>query len=780
MNSGEKILESFELEEEPEYWFLGGLVYKKKNLSLETDSIIEYPFTTYYNVKIEPLEIDGNFYRPLAELKLPIIAFQFSDKCIAADIEPVLKRDEKTAYPFIGFNSEKEKFEIILPEKVLIKEKSSEWLGKGQKRELENPEIEEFELEFKEFESWKEAIREFYNRNLSSVRLKKSDMESKFSKAKKALFRSWDDQLGTFLQLPWREEAGFAASKYSYSLLTNEAVRLNYFEKIYRKTGDRDFKYWYNRLKELFKNKSLYKEDLGKGKGLVWYNTIDFDGEELTGEFYLGTGYYGYPGGQATTVLNLMNFLSRKRDRELEKLVKKSMEYIISTQKDDGKWPLALSQEKELPFKREDYKNYDSEGATAECVRALIKAYKFFGDEKYKESALKGLEALRTDKPICFNGLRDIGINEAEAFSSFSAINAFIDAFEEFNDEKYLDSAENYALYLLTWNYWFEFDGLDLKGINHPISETITMRISPYETLLAAETYRRISKFLKSGLWENLSQLSLKKALKMTNKSGGLSEGIFFDFEGNLDKMRTEQTFATTELIHAISEFKSNLNGDNGENGFKRKKGLKIKEKEGNLILPDLKLVFDTDKFGLESVGGKRIGSELIFKGPYSKRSKAKKGILNLMRGNKKFLLGLRDIDFIWSGIKPRKRDFKDKGFSEVDKKVNIDIRDSKANFEIETDIHKIEGYLEAFEEENKVEIRIPFEIKTKKHDLYCNRVYFRFPEFSNKGEHLEKGKIEVEMNNLSEISEETIDITKSSNWTQGGIFKGELSITVE
>lgn len=231
-----------------------------------------------------------------------------------------------------------------------------------------------------------------------------------------------------------------------------------------------------------------------------------------------------------------------------------------------------------------------------------------------------------------------------------------------------------------------------------------------------------------------------------------------------------------------MDRFASHANGgySSSEDEFDSRRKLDLIEEEGNIIIPDLKFVFDMDKFGLESLAGIRINSQLFFEGPYSKRAKTKSKILEMMRGDKKVLLGLRDLDFVWSGIKPRKREFDVEGFSEVVKRSKINVEDSEADFRVESDIHRIEGSLKAYNNSDKAEVVIDFQIKTKKHDIYCNKVFFKFPGFEEDNGTLRKENLGIRTDDLAKASDEVLDLTMSSNWTQGGIFNGKLVIEIQ
>ncbi len=773
-----EVLHSEKLDEEPDYWFIGGLRYGEDDISIESESVIEYPYTTYYTKKILPFTQEGKKFIPLSEINIQLIVLQFEDYCLAAEIEPVVQTENGPAYHFIGYDAEEKRIEIVLPEKIEKKEKKAEWLGKGDKKTYDNPDIEDYQLEFKEFDNWKSAVQGKIQEETdnTSTEIRERNLSEEFRDSHKWLYRSWDDDQGTFLQLPWRERPGFALNEYSYSLTSNEAVRLNYFDQLSETSPSKDFSYWSNRLIELFKNPDLQKRDLKHGEGMAWYNTASFNGENLEGEFYLGTGYYGYPGGQSTISYNLLEYLKRNKDNELEKLVRENLEYILSTQKESGHWPAALKQEMELPLKEDDYYGLKSEGATGESVKALLKAGNYFDEEKYLEAARKGLQALETEKPICRNGLRDIGSEEVEGFSAFAVIEAFLEAYEVLGEEKHLEQAETYSLHLSTWTSWYNGEKFDLRGTCHPISETITQRISPFETVKAAKTFLKVSKYLENQIWEDLASEHLEKALKFRNSTHGMSEGIFYDFNDGLNNLETEQTFATAELLYTLKKFEEKhseitIDQETAED-FDSGKKPEI-DVTGTEITVDEDTVFDIDRIGFSKIKGEKIDHELCFKGPYNLKSSLRSKTFSKLRKSK-FFLAPKDLSYLWTGIKPKELSAPETCFSEIEKNITTEVENDKVSFSVETDIYRISGKVSAFENEVKIDL----EITTDKHDLICEKVILETSKTPD-NQSIAGEDFKLYLDN-SEDSAEGFDLSRKANWTDGGMYQGSLKLELD
>lgn len=765
--TSKQILDSRKLDEDPDYWFIGGSRYGEGEISIESEAEIEYPYTTYYTKRVQPFKDEGRKYVPLSEINLPVIVLQFEENCLAAEIEPVIKTEEGPVHHFISYDKEDKKLEIVRPEKFEKKEKDSEWLGKAETQEYENSQVEEYELEFEEFENWKKAVKSIIEREAPDKERVGMDLTGLFSRSRDWLYRSWDQDQGIFLQLPWREKPGFALDEYSYALTSNEAVRANYFDRMAEETGQKEFGKWSRRIIENLKKGSLRKSSVNPGEGMVWYNSIIFNGSDLSGEFYLGTGYFGYPGGQSTISLNLIQYLERNSDSELEDLVRENLRYITSTQKENGHWPAALKQELELPFKSSKFYGLKSEGATGQSIRALLAAYKYFGEEKYLESAEKGLKALETDSPICRNGLRDIGTQEPEGFSAFSVIDAFLDAHDTLGQEKYLKQAETYCLYLSTWISTYRSEKLDLRGNCHPISETITQRISPYETVKASKTFLRVGEYLERDLWRKIAHYTLKKAISSINDTGGMSEGVFYDFNAGINNLETEQTFATVELMDTILKFIERPEKlANQVREEEEISSISPRIKDSRLVFEDI-AIFDLERFGFIEVKNEEIDQNLVFQGAYGAREKIKSHVLTELRKSK-FLIAPKDTRYLWTGVKPGKTSGKAKKFQDIGKTINTEEEENKVKFSVETEIYNIEGEAKNLASGPQVE----FKITTDKHDVQTDRVLLesdsKLPE-----------DVEIILEN-SETVEDGFDISRKANWTHAGVYKGKLQLNVD
>lgn len=804
-NSSEKVLlKKIKIEKKKLlYSFLGGMWYTKNNFSIKQDISLPYPFSTYYTIKIPDKLINNVCYRSLIYIKTPLMVLQFEDSCISLEFDPFIKINNQEIFPFIGLE-EDDKFYIIsfyLFSSFEIKKKGSAWLGFPKKENihisLKKGDTFDFSIIISEYKNWKEPVKRIFKKNIpKKISIDKS--EEIFKSAKNALYRSYDDLTGSFIQLPWKHTPGFTFNNASYSLLSYESVRLNYFSKWSDEIKDEQFKKWSEKLKNHFYNPVLYKKPNTNFDGIIWYNMTNLTKKGLTGYFYMDCGYSGYPGGQATIAYNLLQFLEKHPDKKLKDLTKKSLKYIMSTQKTNGSWPMALKQKGIIKFRPEKLSEYETHGGTAECASALLLGYKLFKQEEMKKKATDALSYLESSFPICYNGLRDIGVNEAEAFSAINIINAFIDAYEIVGDKKYLLDAKNYAYYILPWFHLFDTKGWPMKFDFHPISFSITPRLSPYETTWVISTFLRLTKYDNNFLWEKISKAAYKSVIKWISENGGLSEGVFPKDFTKMQSLPMEQTFATVELMNASYQFienKKNLQYIIVEKTSKNKKINLLKTGNFLEILNEKDIIarLDLKKCKIIFIKGQNLnkyGISFSFYGPYLLKSKIKRRLKQVLRGEiGKYLLSISDLKYFFKGVnnpetlEQTKIDIFEKHIKNY--KI-ISLEKFSTLIEFLSDLHKITFKISVFEEKDKVRIIIsPIEIKILKHDIDCYSVIFplvgaKLKEHKTDKLIFENIMLKTNIKSIIKTEEFTgVEQTLSTNWTHGGTYKGSFEIIV-
>ena len=787
------LLKRIKIEKKPiKYSFIGGMWYTKDRFSFQQEISLPYPFSTYYTKKILDKNHNGELCRSLIYAKMPVFVLQFKDECIIVEFDSVIKLKEKEIFPFVSVQEELNEYIVsfYLFSDYTIKEKNNPWLGRGKKRkiniELEKGDTFEFNSRIITSKNWEKTIQEYIKNKLP----KKIDLKNpklNFENAKKALMRSYDHQNGAFLQLPWRETPGFTFVNSSYTLLSYEAVRLHYFTEWYENTNDEKFLFWQTKLRDLFVNEKLQIKPK-KGSGIVWYNMTNLTKKGLQGFFYMDCGYSGYPGGQATISYHLLKYLEKVKDEEIQKNVKKSLEYILSTQNKNGSWPMAIRQEGFFGLRREKLQDFITYGGTGECARALILGYKRFKDKKMKDAAITALKFLETKNPLCVNGLRDIGIQEPEAFSAVSIVDAFLDAYRETSDKKYLQQASTYASYILTWFYTYNTKDWKLEFNFHPISYSITPRLSPYEAVWIVSTLKRLAKETKNNLWGEVAKISYNKSIKWITKNGGLSEGIFPTDDG-LKPLPMEQAFATVELMKSSSEFfELKKIKENSKSKVEKEIELKQKKNSADVIYDGEKLLsFDLENLKIDLP---KIKKEILFSffKPNSTGSKIKMKIKRNLRGRiGKFILGAGEAKYFLKGVYGPKalNDINVDTFEKVKKKrLEITIKKDYLICICETDLHRFKTKIFALKKGKNIHVFFdPFLIEVLGHDLNCKQVLF--PLIDDKLLRKEKNelifkdyKIKGEFPEILTSEKYTaVDQTRSTNWTHGGIYKTQFEI---
>ena len=786
------------------YAFIGGMWYSKKDFSLKQEISLPYPFSTYYTIKILDKNYNGLLCRSLLYVKMPLLVIQFEENALGIKFTPLLEIDGEEVFPFIALDEDDERYTITfyLFKEFKVKEKENAWLGIGRKKNfklnIKPGQKIYFKIDIDVYRDWKEAVYRFIEKELPS-KVKVEDAEKVFEKGKQALRRSYDNLTGSFIQLPWRDTTSFTFINSSYSLLSYEAVRLHYFTSWFKKMEDRVFREWSNRLRSLFINSKLYIENPSHGEGLIWYNMTNLTRNGLEGYFYMDCGYGGYPGGQGTIAFHLLNYLKYVDDEDIKRVVRKSLKYIISTQNKNGSWPMALHQEGLIRFRPEKLDEYESFNGTSESIRALLAGYKIFKDKKMLEAAFRGLNYLEDEYPICYNGLRDIGINEAEAFSAVSIIDAFIDAYNLTGDKKFLNNAINYAYYTLTYIYMYNTRNLNFKYNFHPISYSITPRLSPYESMWIISTYNRLYKITGDDLWYNISKMIYNETVKWQSRNGGISEGVFPKSLDKLEPLPMEQTFAIVELMQASTHF---FNIEKGKD-ISRTTNTKIDpniriEKENNYVINiyyknNKMLSFDVKKLKIIFIRNSNLnkyGISSSFYKPYSISSNFIKMIKKILRGRYgKFLLSISDIPFFIRGVENPRRcsDIKIHLIEDIPKKyISIDIDRIKANCICETKLHRFSMKINVEKIENRLHISFnPLKIEVLDHDIYCSKVLF--PLIGAKP--MEKKEGELIFDNFSisgrfpgiieNDSFTAVDQTLATNWTHGGVYEGSIDINI-
>jgi len=789
------------------YAFIGGMWYTKDKFSFNQNISLPHPFTTYYTIKIQDEHIDETICRSLLYVKTPLCILQLQDTCYAITFDPTIILNKHEIFPFISLKETEDTYEIsfYLFTTYTLKEKENAWLGFGKIQKKHIPikqnDTFDFNITVHTYHQWTEAVETYVKNQLP----KKKDLPDTlhiYQHAKQALYRSYDHRTGCFLQLPWRKTPGFTFAGSSYSLLSYEAVRLHYFSKLYQQTHERDYEEWSKQLVSLFKNKKLYTKPHERGTGIIWYNMTTLTRTGLLGYFYMGCGYAGYPGGQATIAYHLLCYLEDHTDDELSNLVQQSLSYILSTQHENGSWPMALKQEGHMILRPEQLDQYETSGGTAESVRALLKGYEKFHDETMKTQALQALDFLTDAHPICYNGLRDIGINEPEAFSVISIIHAFLDGYKLTQNKEYLDQAITYAYYALPWFYLYNTQHLNIKFQFHPISYSITPRLSPYETIWIVHLFKRLATITKNDLWEQLAQISYQVTLPWISDTGGLSEGIFPKSLNSLKRLPMEQTFATTELLYTSFQLLSHQQKRKQEqekqtSKTKDTKDLQIIQNDDTLQIlykKELIAIFDVDQWSLPYIKDADLGKQGIFfsfSDAYTNRNRSRQKIFYSNRGIfGRYILALENIPYYLKGVEGPVHESAlpptPIGKHLISKTIQTQ-SPTKIHIEGKTQYHELSFTIQVFKDKQGIHLLIdPLRISVRAFDL-TEKQRVILPCIDAQAQKISDTRltfphfyIEGYFPQVKQTERYTeVDHTLTTNWTHGGLFTSSLDIVL-
>ena len=387
--------QSFRFGEKVRYAFVGGMKYTSKDkFSIYEKAKLPYPFSTYYKFRIPAKKFGGRWYRSAIYSKMPLAlltgenyfglifrpvertsagndqihGIEFSPDSVGVGYLGCFDYFEKNEL-WLGLPGKRKKLEIVLEPNEVIRTTLNIIAGKG---------------------GWTKAVDDFFKINkIGKQELDKELVAESLRKVEKWFWRAYDFKDGTFLQLPYKETPGFVFGEMSFSLTSYEAIRLVDFYKYYQKTKRKEFLEWSNRLRNLLLSDFA---SVSFENGRVWYNTLSPRGGKLDGYCYLDTGYAGYPGGQATIVLKLLEYSRLTGKKDVLKYALEGLEWIVNTQKRTGPWRVALKVFREIPARLERFEDFDTVGGTAECIRALLLGYKTTHNKKFLECAKRGLD----------------------------------------------------------------------------------------------------------------------------------------------------------------------------------------------------------------------------------------------------------------------------------------------------------------------------------------------------------------------------------------------------
>jgi hypothetical protein len=456
---------------------------------------------------------------------------------------------------------------------------------------------------------------------------------------------------------------------------------------------------------------------------------------------------------------------------------------------------MAIKQSEDIKVRRENLQTYITYGGTGECIRALLQAYNRYHDDWYKKISEKGLNFLDSKYPICVNGLRDIGLQESEAFSAISIIDAYLDAYELTKNKSYLKTAITYGMYCASFFYLYNIYDMEFMWNFHPISYSITPRLSPFEVTRIVSTFNRLAKHANDDFWKNLADYSFVEVKKWITSNGGLSEGVF-PINNELKRLPMEQTFATVELMESCYQY------DNKKIQYRsikhKRQPVSCKfQREGNTlhILYNEEKVFSFNykNWKIEYIKNSQLndqGISLSFSKPYSMKNQIKRRIKQRIRGRiGKYLLGIFDLKYVLNGVYGPKpiQGIHHLSFTKVPKKYcSMTKEHNIASCICETFLHRLSTNITVSKNKKDLQVHFsPMVIEVLDHDVDCQQVLF--PIIGCRLEKNNNGRLDFEGFSIKgfipKIYEEqgmtAVDQTLSTNWTHGGIFQESFDFII-
>jgi len=230
-----------------------------------------------------------------------------------------------------------------------------------------------------------------------------------------------------------------------------------------------------------------------------------------------------------------------------------------------------------------------------------------------------------------------------------------------------------------------------------------------------------------------MANFLFSRILELKDKNNAFSEGIFPKFDGELQPLPMEQTFATAEFLHTCLFY--------GFYRFDKLKSekMKIEEKENSFVIENL-LEVSKEKYDIKIKNRK---FDILFSHPYKTKSRLYTKLSNFLR---KFglLNVLRDSGYVFKGVEPssQRKCFEESIKSYIEK---YKVRKTENGLTIEINLPYHEIRISVFKQ---TKVKMDLLISVKYHDLVCNKVIIN-------------GK----------------DHTLDTNWTNGGLFRKTISL---
>ena len=543
----------------PVYTIIGGVMYDTTpdlGVALRRWSR-RYTGENYAYFRIYDSCADGKTYRPAVYSKMPVCIFQFPDEAVAIRYEPVV--GDQIPSVALWADGDGCHFEYSASMSHLMKTKDTPHLGSWQQESTYKPEISSLpEFSVMRAPNWWQIVRQVVEEELAEWHgmLSTREIQASMSMANAFHDRLFDAVNCVHLEAVYHDRP----ERYSDAIFNNPSFEACRVTALFR-YGQSNHPKCRRIARRLVFDHTLSVQLRELGACRVWHNgfqTVE-GSSSLYGCTTFGTGYSGYPGGMATLMRKLLEYAHDSGSDDLLPRLRQGVDWLVLVQRDDGSFPFTVPSFAELGGPRERAvtgPNSKALGGAAEAARALVWAFKVFGNEEYLQAAEKALHAINPVPPLYkfrgYGDLRDASAYETDATSGINLANANLDLYEVTGKEEYLEAAKVLACYVLTWHNWWRTPTIDPYGFIDPMAESFCPHISPWNTLLASELYSRLYAAAGDPFWQKLAEFAFARAVSLQNPAtGGISEAYNLKMLDEITTMGAESGMVTWGILDA-------------------------------------------------------------------------------------------------------------------------------------------------------------------------------------------------------------------------------------
>ncbi len=543
----------------PDKIMVGGLFYAGRfdhSLPEELTTLSRFPQFCWFRIEPQPLE-DGTTAIPALYTGMPLMAMERDGRAQGLVFPPLVGRSPP--FPLAWRLSEdRRRLELgLVPEWRVLRKKPEDYDAWNLEPLEPAPpltppaRLSAVEVQGIDAQSLDALVLRYLN-EIAVPRERPIDIETHAREALGALYQCFDRKTGLFLEWRRRDGRGFNSGYYGLPTFHTLMADLPAFER----AGGRPARRMDAAAVRTFADPRA-SENVGGGR--VWHNTFQRPWGSKTVQFFthLGTGLAGYPGGQATIVgAAAERLIAHRRDQSsLTPLVMAGATWLRSVQYADGSWGRTYRvMAAELPsMELESGWGSASVGATAEGALALMRASAALSGPAGTASRAAAERALvwisdALSESITMGGyLRDNRLEEYDGISAVPVIEANLLGHEMGLEGADPELADRAAIYLATWQRWWE---RDFPSVD-PLQVSFKPRIAPWETVLAARAYALLHANTGSALWRRMATEAFAP-IEVERSLEGYSEAIYYDSDWGLHPHPMGTTYVPAAVLRFL------------------------------------------------------------------------------------------------------------------------------------------------------------------------------------------------------------------------------------